>query len=670
MLFTIILGASAVCASRVFKRAQLKDPFDILDPQRWVKSEDMTWADYKAPPGTNWADPSRKGSIRNFNIALVTIDFKDRPFAVTLPPNSTLFGNPLPLVANMPRQDVPNYYRDLLNKPSKINHNHTLHEYWMEDSAGRFGVDLKAFGPYRMPKHYFQYGVDFYYMNKGACPNPSETPCVGDTREDSIDMWESDVGKQAASSFDLVFILGAGEDEYSTWREFGEMKFNSKEEIPDAFGPPRELTGNNSLPNYASTRNHQWTSWAAAANVWPNAWNGTTQQCETSGLGVYAHELSHILNIMDNYITNPDASPLQRDYTGPWSMMSSGASNGPGGIHSAWHIPSLQGGGTMGSLHTMRDKQQLGLAGPETMLRLSRKELNNLGPIVANVTARSVVADLMGLRIELDADLSPACNVSTDVLCDGGGYENYEMEVIDRMGSDSFQPDAGVMISKTKNNGNQDPFQWTVDANPQDIDLIDFHRPNGTAVMVSLGDARQLNDALFHAGTRSGSKFDHLDESNGLHFYILNKYRDEAGILSYTVGARPLNNTSKSTHSINLTAGKPDTIKYPTETGIALFCTFSLTNNGSYLPGMTSPQPLLPYLGSEIYRLQVEIEGSGWHVELPNALAVAKFGQSVDINVAVGATANAQSEAKVTLMAISESDPRVTQRSECKVSLS
>ena len=45
------------------------------------------------------------------------------------------------------------------------------------------------------------------------------------------------------------------------------------------------------------------------------------------------------------------------------------------------------------------------------------------------------------------------------------------------------------------------PFMWVIDTHPDDIDLVDFERLDGTDAMVSLGDARQLADALFHAGT-------------------------------------------------------------------------------------------------------------------------------------------------------------------------
>src|SRR5699024_10476510 len=128
-------------------------------------------------------------------------------------------------------------------------------------------------------------------------------------------------------------------------------------------------------------------------------------------------------------------------------------------------------------------------------------------------------------------------------LCDGGGYDNYTVEVVDRMGSDSFTPDSGVLLAKTKNKDDA-PFIWVKDANPQDIEMVDFTRPDGTEAMISLGDYRQLSDALFHAGTDSGSEYEYIDEANGLAFYVLDRQRDEDGVLSYKIAVRSLANKS------------------------------------------------------------------------------------------------------------------------------
>ena len=95
------------------------------------------------------------------------------------------------------------------------------------------------------------------------------------------------------------------------------MKFLSKEDVPAEFGPP----GNSSLTNYPNTRYVEWTSWAAASTSWPNAGGGSSTQGESSGMATFAHELSHLLGIGDNY-NNPYSDPPRRSYTGPWSMLS------------------------------------------------------------------------------------------------------------------------------------------------------------------------------------------------------------------------------------------------------------------------------------------------------------------------------------------------------------
>ena len=87
-------------------------------------------------------------------------------------------------------------------------------------------------------------------------------------------------------------------------------------------------------------------------------------------------------------------------------------------------------------------------------------------------------------------------------------------------------PDSGVLITKNKNNSRNgcgySCFTWVIDAHPEDINKVDFLRPRTkTPVMRTIGDYRQLNDALFHAGTNSGSQYEFQDTPNRLHFYVL-----------------------------------------------------------------------------------------------------------------------------------------------------
>lgn len=232
------------------------------------------------------------------------------------------------------------------------------------------------------------------------------------------------------------------------------------------------------------------------------------------------------------------------------------------------------------------------------------------------------------------------------------------MEVIDRMGADSFTPDSGVMISKTKNSDDESPFQWTIDANPQDINVIDFYRPNGSASYISLGDFRQLADALFHAGTNSGSEFEHVDEANGLHFYILDVNRDAQGILSYDVGVRALA-SSNGDYGVELADGKATTTKK------GVVCSFELTNSGT--GSEEAVEGLEDFSGSDIYRLSAEIKGKGWKVNLANELATAEFGKSVKVKAAVSSSDGSSGRAVVTLVATSESDDSKSATATCKI---
>ncbi len=658
---TLVVSVATTASAAPGNPAGGTGAFDVVDPQYWQNPDAMTWDDYKAVPNKNWADPSVKGWSRNFNIALVTLDYVDQPFVVTQRARTSIFGNPQATAASIPRNQVATFYRDFLNAPNSLNKGHTLHEYWMQDSNGKYGVDLTGFGPYEMPAKSYQYGIDNSF-NPGACPT-GET-CNRNIRTDGLGAWRAAVGNEVADQFELVFILSAGQDESSTWQEFGEMMFQTKEDVPAAWGSPDPTK-----PNWARTRYVEWTSWKAAATIWPNAGGGSSTQAESSGMGVYAHELTHLLNIGDNY-NNPYGTPLRRAYTGIWSMMSRGSFNGPGGPHTRWQIPPVNGG-AMGSLHTLRDKMKINLVPEKNVLRLSREALSSSGMVVAQVTARAVDAGdgLTGINIAMNRDMSPTCSVNTDLYCDGGNFNNYTVEVVDRMGADSFTPDAGVLLSKTKN-ADSAPFQWVIDANPQDIDMIDFYKPNGTPQKITMGDYRQLSDALFHAGADSGSQYEYIDEANRLHFYIIDLKRDGDGVLSYTVAVKSLDGTGgPSAHGVALSDGVVKSVTKPTNKGVN--CTFELTNTGTFKAGgQQHPGNTTAYQKSDVYRLSAQVGGDGWRVWLPNELATAKFGKSTNVQVSVGAAKTAAETGTVWLTATSESDPSKTITKACTVAKS
>jgi M6 family metalloprotease-like protein len=626
-----------------------------VDPQNWVNPDHMTWADYKKVPGTNWADPARKGSVRTFKGALVLADYPNQPFVVTQPQGSTVFANPTAEAHDVPRDQVAQFYQDFLNKPGTLNRGHTINEYWMEDSGGRYGVELTGFGPYTMPGKDHEYAMEFQAGT--ACP--AGDSCNRNIRTDARAAWVNAVGPEVPAGFDFVFYLSAGQDESSTWQEFGPIKFENKEDVTDAFGPPDE-----NLPNWSRTRYVEWTSWASGSSIWPNAGGGTSTQAESSGMSVFAHEFSHILGIGDNY-NNPFGTPMRRAYSGIWEMLSRGTFNGPGGPHSRWLIPPTAGA-SMGAQHMLRNKIKLQMVDEQNVLRLSREALAQSGLVIATVTAREVnptATQLSGINIALGTgDLSPACNVNTDPFCDGRGYHNYTLEVVDRMGTDSFTPDSGVLLAKTKN---QDaaPFEWVIDANPQDIGMTDFVRPDGTRVPITIGDYRQLSDALFHAGTNSGSEFEYEDAANRLHFYVLNMRRDAQGLLSYTVAIRSLDGSGPYRRGVrvNTTVGQAGADDLNT-------CSFPVANTGQAAPPAGQhPEDVNPYLGGDVYRLSATVDGQGWSTWLPNELTSARFGRTVQVPVYAKQDSPGSRLVRVNLTATSESDPTKTSTATCYV---
>lgn len=626
-----------------------------IDPQNWENPDHMTWADYKKIPGTTWNDPAVKGSQRTFKGALVLLDYPNQPFVVTQPKGSTIFKNPSAEAHDVPREQVAKFYQDFLNTPNDLNKGHTIHEYWMEDSGGRIGVELTGFGPYTMPGKDHEYAMEY---QADACP--AGDTCNRNLRADGNAAWVAAVGEETAKQFDFVFYLSAGQDESSTWQEFGMMKFPNKEAVTDDFGPPDPA-----LPNWSRTRYVDWTSWQAGSTFWPNARFGVDSvQAESSGMSVYAHELSHIMGVADNY-NNPYGTPLRRAYSGIWEMLSRGTFNGPGGPHSRWLIPPTSGS-SMGAQHMLRNKIKLEMVDQANVLNLSRDALDESGVVTARVTARAVQpgpTGLSGVNIAFGTgDRSPACDARTDPLCDGGGYDNYTVEVVDRMGTDSFTPDSGVLLAKTKNQ-DRAPFIWVVDANPQDIGMTDYVLPDGTQVPITMGDYRQLSDALFHAGTDSGSEYEYVDEANRLHFYVTDIRRDRAGVLSYTVAIRSLDGAGPHRRGVKVLPGAG----VPAAKGVST-CTFPVLNTGRAADVQAGhPEDVTAYLGSDVYRLKAEVRGKGWTVQVPNALAAVPAGKHAPVKVNAVREAGGDRLAEVKLTVTSESDPGRTATATCRV---
>ncbi len=775
-----------------------------IDPQVVTMAVDQDWSDYHPIPGSPYVDSSIVPTIKRWKVALILTDMPGTPFVITQPEGATVFGNPGPLAHDIPRAAVPAFYVDWMNNPQAINQFQGMNRYWMEDSYGKYGVDLVGYGPYLLPRtqdeyfitdftsnsycntqtrtttaqtgvtnvevvssasfsvgkvvsisglsgtrvvtaipdathlttgpsttmsaasalgatnikvasvtglaagHTLNIGFDdrletrlittvgtsgsggtgvtvdspltFAHAQNSLVRDMTATPinvnanafvhtCNGSQRTDTLVAWADHVSAAERAAIDNTFYVAAGQDESGTWQEFGEMMF-TQTTVTDAFGPP-----NPEIPqNWAGTRYIPWTSWVSAATVWPNASGTNSVEGEGSGMAVYAHELSHNLGLPDNY-NNPYASPFQRTATGYWNMMSRGSFGGPGGTHNRWLIPSTLGT-SLGAQHMMKDKiGGLGFAGPGNYLGLNRNGLASSGLAVLDVAAREVdpgASGQIGVRIALDGaapvDKGTSCTPTpaNALTCSGtANFTSYAMEVVQQVGSDSFQADQGVLITKAKGNSSCGSFScsvWVIDAHPEDLDQVDFVRPDGTDQVVTTGDPRQIADAAFHAGLNSGSSYEWEDTANGLHFYVIDRHLSDAGVLSYTLAVRNINGSGPQVRGVSVAPAPAQSLAKRWAT-----CSFPLTNTGSpaYVDPNPHPEDASAYLNSDVYRLSAAADGTGWQAQLANTLVAPAFGETVEVPVYVTRDVDSAATATISLTATSESDPTKTSTATC-----
>ncbi len=630
-----------------------------VDPQSWVNPEDMTWNDYKQIPGIDWNNTDIKPETE-LKGALILVDFPDQDFILSKPKGSELIGNPQ--VDAVPREEMGEWWKEFLNVPSELNNYQTIDSFWKENSNGKWGVSLESYGPYRLDKNEFQYGLESSH-NSNTLPSNYER---GNLFQDGVNAAAADIAA-SGEEYDFAFIVHAGYDESTVWQELGEMMFLNPESVPDEFGPP-DLPGFENMPNWAKTRYVPWTSYYGAKAIWSAASSATINgkrirvsiQGESDGMGTFAHEFGHLRGLGDNY-NNAALDP--RTYSGYWETMSRGSFNGPGGTHTRWMIPSTLGA-SLSAPHMLRNKIKQGFIEDDEVLQINRDQLKESGPVFADITARQAPignefgrTGSYGINISMN-DLTPTDYLAGDWrndILNNRLYDNYTLEVVDRFGTDSFAADSGVLIAKTKN-AETAPNIWVVDSHPEDINLKDFTRPDGTAAMVGKGDPRQTLDALFKAGSGKSlvaGKFDgsidqdtvvseYVDPYNKLHFYVLGNQKDNDGVLRYQVAVRNTDGAGAYTRGVEVSTG---TIAPAVQDKVAVYH-FNVTNTGE---------------AKDLIRIKASA-GDGWAVQLDNNVLAIEPGATVKVPVYVKIPKGKSAPAKLTFTAASETDPnqRVT----------
>ncbi|MEH7389600.1 FixG Ig-like domain-containing protein [Bacillus sp. JJ1503] len=629
----LVLSSTTVYASE----PGMSDFPKPVDSESWTLPREMTWNEYRPVPGIDWRDTDFEPE-RVIKGAVILVDFPDQEFILTQPKGSDPAGNPIS-VGGIPREELGEFFVNYLNTPQPLNNYRTIDEYWRENSFGKWGIELDAFGPYRMDHNEFQYGLNEF----GQTVNMPPGYTAKNFGPEAIRKAQADI-EASGEDYDFSFIIHAGYDESGVWAKFGEMMFESPETIPDEFGPPFE-----NMPNSAVTRVVPWTSWLAAKSLWARASIGGKYAIlgENSGMGTFAHELGHIQELLDNY-NDPYGDPVSRAYSGPWEVMANGANNGPGGPHERWRIPASLGA-TSPSHHMLRNKIKQGFLSKDQYMSLDRDELAETGPVFTDIVARAVPTGekfgrtgINGINITME-DLTPRNYLEDDWRADmqrgENWYNNYTLEVVDQVGFDSFNSDSGVLIAKTRDDETW-PNIWVIDSHPEDINLENYKKADGTIKMFSKGDQEQLADALFKSGTAPGVVSEYKDEHNRLHFYVLGKSYDDDGALSYRVAVRHMDGSGPHERGVNVTTKGVS----PAIPGRVAHYNFSVTNTGEE---------------TDIIRLNAATE-AGWELMLENSVIEVEAGKSVDVPVYVKIPKDAKAPTNLTLTVTSETDREQT----------
>ena len=353
------------------------------------------------------------------------VDYPDRPFTITQPAGSTIFGTPSAAAHSVPREQVPQFYGDFFNTPSALNNYQTINRYWMENSYGKYGVELVPVRPVPAAAEVVPVPHRQLPERRGGLPELANCPRrrrrATAVRNQNYFTAVRDGLERAtcpptcARRSTTRYYVSAGQDESATWQEFGEMRFTGPEAVSDAFGP-KHIDPLHARGNWATTRYIPWTSWAAASNIWPSR--------QRHGLD-RGRELRHG-RVRARALAQPrPAGQLQQPVRR--------AAAAHGRRHVGHDEPRLvQRPGR--PAHPLADPADAGRRArraarhpqqaearlrrrPTTCCTLNRDGLAQTGTIVAEVKAREVAPgdDLAGVRVVLDGagDTNPPCRWQT-----------------------------------------------------------------------------------------------------------------------------------------------------------------------------------------------------------------------------------------------------------------
>jgi hypothetical protein len=245
-----------------------------LDPQSWQANKDRTWADFKPNPVIDWMTQLEEKGLANSKAiqegrnprqstkgAIILVDFIDKPFITSQPLGSDLFGFSLfdrnkpgvyenkitnnPVRTNEDRETLAQWWCDYLNNKLEINSGSSFDEFSRENTYGKWGVDLTAFGPYTLN------GLELQYGGLSTNERPPSLRFSGSILNEGTAAARAGADGKAPwdpEEFDFFFIIHAGYDESGVWLPFGMMQWpaitlaQARTVVPDLYGPKTKLT--------------------------------------------------------------------------------------------------------------------------------------------------------------------------------------------------------------------------------------------------------------------------------------------------------------------------------------------------------------------------------------------------------------------------------------------
>ena len=203
----------------------------------------------------------------------------------------------------------------------------------------------------------------------------------------------------------------------------------------------------------------------------------------------------------------------------------------------------------------------------------------------------------------------PVVHVARPATRSAARFNDYTVEVVQQIGSDSFTGGSGVLLAKTKNQQLDLRLVqlrvWYIDANPQDINQVDYVKADGTPVKATIGDERQVNDGTFHAGTNSGSQYEFKAAGEQPALLHHRQAHRRAG-RQRTTRSASARSPAPARRRAACSSARPVRAR---DEGFAT-CTFPLTNTGAAAttPNV-HPQDASAFLNSDIYRLSASTIG-------------------------------------------------------------